>query len=54
MFSNKDKGYIYVDIAEESQACAVVKFNNVPQSLPYSDEPVIDFTSQQSPSVFTL
>jgi hypothetical protein len=54
MFANEDKGFVYFDIQERSLPCATIKFTNVPAKVPYSEEPVIDFTTARSASVVGL
>ncbi len=55
MFTNEEKGYMYIDIKQTSSKCARLTINNVPQKIPYSkDQLILDFTMKDSPSHFKV
>lgn len=54
MFSNEQKGYVYLDIKDGSSECADIKFESIPDKINYSDLAIIDFTTKSSPSSIKL
>jgi hypothetical protein len=54
LFANEERGFIFVDIKEESQKCAHISIANVPKKVEYSDTLLRDYTNKHSPSIIGL
>jgi hypothetical protein len=52
MFTNEEKGFVYVNIQDRSRACAEISYYSVPEVLAVGESYVKDFVLKDSFSTF--